>query len=236
MGKTTRRIKQVKVSVFHHDCGISEPSERNSEVSIEQASPISTLKKTRKGGIYELLWRVRAPDREALERYLKGFKSHKTTAEMDVLEKHNSDALLLWRTRPMTSTYNTILDRHIIHSSSVVAQGGYEVHNVLSTNPNDLKKMLEELSEIGEVKVLRIGDFALGTSDQKFKITKKQQDALGTALAHGYYQWPRKVTIEELALASNVSRRSFHDRLRRAEANVFPLLVKDLLKKQEQRP
>jgi predicted DNA binding protein len=232
MGRTTRRIKQVRVSVYHHDCGISEPSEKNSEVAIEQASPISTLKKTRRGGIYEVLWRVRAPDGEALERYLKGFKAHKTTAQVEILEKNSSDALLLWRTHPMTSTYDTILKKHIIHSSSVLAQGGYEIHNVLSTNPNDLKRMLEELSCLGEVKVLRIGDFSLAT-DQKPRLTKKQQEALGTALAQGYYRWPRRVTLEELALATNVSRRSFHDRLRRAEANVFPLLVKDFLKEQK---
>ncbi len=233
MGRSTRRIKQVQVSVFHHDCGLSEPSERNPEIIIEQASPISTLKEKRGKGVYQVIWRVRAPDRGALDRYLKSFKVHKTTAEMDVLEKSDSDALLLWRTNTMTSTYDTILKKHIIHSRPVAAQGGYEIHNVLSTNPDDLKKMLEELSCIGEVKVLRIGDFSLGT-DKKLRITKKQQDALGTALAQGYYQWPRKVTLEELAMASNLSRRSFHDRLRRAEANVFPLLIKDLLKKQGQ--
>lgn len=230
MGRTTRRIKQVRVSVYHHDCGGSESTERNPEVSVSQVSQISALKENGDKGIYQVIWRVKAPDNEALDRYLKTFRGHKTTGHLDVLERHGSDALVLWRTRMMKSTYEVAMKGHALYASPVSTQAGYEIHNILSTNPDDLKKILEELSCLGEVKVLKIGDFSLAT-DRKVRLSKKQQEALGIALAQGYYRWPRKVTLEELALASNVSRRSFHDRLRRAEANVFPLLVKNFLKK-----
>jgi len=46
-----------------------------------------------------------------------------------------------------------------------------------------------------------------------------------------YYSWPRGATLEKLARAAKVSRRSIQERLRRAESKLLPFVLKDYLKK-----
>jgi predicted DNA binding protein len=87
--------------------------------------------------------------------------------------------------------------------------------------------MLSELSEIGQLKLLRIGDYE--KSESELNLTKKQEEALGLAFTQGYYNWPKKVTLEELAIMSNISRRSLQERLRRAEAKLFPPFLEKTL-------
>ena len=86
-----------------------------------------------------------------------------------------------------------------------------------------------ELSAIGDVKVLRVGDFRPASAAPK--MTKKQEGALEAALINNYYRWPRGATLESLAKTAKVSRRSMQERLRRAEAKLVPFAIRELLKK-----
>jgi predicted DNA binding protein len=92
--------------------------------------------------------------------------------------------------------------------------------------------MLRELSCIGDIKVMKIGEFKPNElKGNALKITKKQSDALKVALINNYYSWPRGATLEELASVAKISRRSMQERLRRAEAKLFPHALAEFLKK-----
>jgi hypothetical protein len=60
------------------------------------------------------------------------------------------------------------------------------------------------------------------------ELTPKQQQALQIAFDHGYYQWPRKTNLNDLALASGCNRRTLQENLRRAESKVFNHLSKNM--------
>jgi|TARA_Y100000310_G_scaffold344923_1_gene460542 predicted DNA binding protein len=62
------------------------------------------------------------------------------------------------------------------------------------------------------------------------RITQKQFEALHTALTHKYYSWPRKVTLEQLAQKASTTRRAFQENLRKAEAKIFPHIVKKFMR------
>jgi hypothetical protein len=54
------------------------------------------------------------------------------------------------------------------------------------------------------------------------KITKKQKGALETALKHGYYEYPRKTDLIELAKLLGVSYSTYQAHLRKAERSIIP--------------
>ena len=65
---------------------------------------------------------------------------------------------------------------------------------------------------------------------KEIRITQKQFDALHTALRNQYYSWPRKITLEQLATKANTTRRAFQENLRKAEAKLFPHIVRKFMR------
>jgi len=222
------RVKRLKVSVYHQECEGSKESEKQPELKFEQMSPVNLLRKKDSTVEYEILWNVTAPDKGELERYLDSIKKDHRLA-CTVLRKGETDALVLWRTKARSSSYDKVVQSNILYSNPITVQRGYEIHDVIATDPDRMKKMLEELSEIGELKILKVGDYK--AEDSPVKLTAKQKEALNIALSQNYYSWPRKVNLAELALSSNISMRAFQERLRRAEAKMLPVLLEKELRK-----
>ena len=156
-------------------------------------------------------------------------KNDKATKKLHILEKDRNHALVLLRFKGAHSTYDAVLKNCVTMTSPVVAQSGYEVYNLVSEDPKNIEKMLRELSCIGDIRVMRIGDFSAKAAIPK--ITRKQEDALKVALINNYYSWPRGSTLEKMAKVAKVSRRSMQERLRRAESKLIPFALKDYLKK-----
>ncbi|MFH1470484.1 MAG: helix-turn-helix domain-containing protein [Candidatus Micrarchaeota archaeon] len=219
-------LKHIKVSVHHQDCPTCLASEKFPEIKLEQASEPSILQGKGKQKNYQLLFNAVAPDRKSLEDYLSSVKNSKRVREVDVLKRSEKEALFLIKVKA-TSSYDTVLKSNVICTSPVMTEGGYENYDVLLTDPDAMKKLLNELSDIGQMKILRIGDYQ--KADEHVRLTTKQKEALTLALAQGYYRWPKKVGLEDLAAMQNISRRSFQERLRRAESNVFPYFLEKYL-------
>lgn len=231
MGQKTKKIKSATIGVFHHDCQTSDSSEKFPGITLEQISPVVYLSKKPSGLDYSLMWNVEANAPSELEEYLKFVKNDKKTIKLHVLEKEQNHALILLRFHGAHSTYEAVLSNRVTQTSPVMAKAGYEAYNLVAEDPKNIEKMLRELSCIGDIKVLRVGDFDPKRDLLAPSITHKQADALKVALINNYYSWPRGATLEELAGASKISRRSMQERLRRAEAKLLPFVLKDYLKK-----
>ena len=60
------------------------------------------------------------------------------------------------------------------------------------------------------------------------KITKKQKRALEIAINNGYYDYPKKITLPELAKIMKVSYSTYQQHLKRAEGQILPVVYKEL--------
>jgi predicted DNA binding protein len=222
-------IKAATIGVFHHDCQTSLSTEKFPGVTLEQLSPVVYLSKKPKKIDYSLIWNISTHSKSELDEYLGFVKKDKATIRLHVLERGQSHALILLRFKGAHSTYDAVLSNKVTPTSPTVAQAGYEVYNLVAEDPKNIEKMLRELSCIGDIKVMRLGDFSGRLADPK--MTKKQADALKVALINNYYTWPRGATLESLANVAKISRRSMQERLRRAESKFIPFALKDYLKK-----
>jgi predicted DNA binding protein len=57
-------------------------------------------------------------------------------------------------------------------------------------------------------------------------LSKQQKIALELAYEQGYYSYPRKVTLRQLAKKSKVGLSTFQEHLRKAELRILPAIIK----------
>ncbi|MDD5337749.1 MAG: helix-turn-helix domain-containing protein, partial [Candidatus ainarchaeum sp.] len=216
------KVKLAAVGVYHHDCQTSLSSEKFPGITLEQLSPVVYFSKKPEKVDYSLLWRVSANSPSELDQYLSYVKNDAKTKSLRLLEKGKTNAHILLRFKGATSTYDKVMSSGVTYASNIHAKAGYEVHTVVSSDISSLGKMLKELSAIGDVKIIKAGNYKTGALSQLPNFTNKQIDALQLALMSDYYKWPRGATLEKLAKAAHLSRRSMQERLRRAESKLLP--------------
>lgn len=225
-------FKQVELGLYHLGCFCSRSTEKYPEIKLTQISPAAILKSEKDTVTYNILWDVLAPSRTHLSEYLEGIKKFEELHRFEVLTKRNLNATLLTKIKGPNSSQEEIIRQGGLYSSPVKVQNGFEQHSIISTNAKDLKKILLELDQIGEVKQIKIRN--IEQSNAKSLLTPKQFGVLKTALKNNYYSWPRNVTLEEMANELNISRRAFQERLRKAESKLFPSLIKEYFLTKEQ--
>ncbi len=224
---TRKRFKAVKLDISHHDCFGSQLTERFPEVSMKIVSDIHLLKKSGTLIGYQVVVEIIAPNARELESFFKALRTHPTVKEVEVWGNVGSRSFAFLKVKTPSSSYEEVLKKGAMHFGNVKMEKGFDVHSIITTDFSNLKSLLNGLEEIGEVKVTKIG--TINSNFKKELLTEKQVDALRKAISFEYYSWPRKVTLEFLAIKSDLSRRAYQEHLRRAESKLFPMFLKDYL-------
>lgn len=62
-------------------------------------------------------------------------------------------------------------------------------------------------------------------------LTKMQKNAIETAYKNGYYNYPRKISIQKLARIAGIGKSTFQEHLRKAELKLLPIIIEEQIKK-----
>src|SRR5690349_14558017 len=126
-------------------------------------------------------------------------------------------------------TLPTIEKRNCLNLQPMVYSSGWEWYHVTAFSDRDVKSLFRDLEKQCTVEVTsRIAipedsahtNLLVSTRSLFGDMTRKQVDALLTALDHGYYNLPRSATAEEIAERLRIPRTSFTDHLRKAQNKV----------------
>ncbi|MFA6461354.1 MAG: helix-turn-helix domain-containing protein [Candidatus Woesearchaeota archaeon] len=129
------------------------------------------------------------------------------------------------KTLPVAYYFNkeTFLTTPVIHHKNK------EIWNVASWEKNELMDFIKKVQSLGKVKVLKIcRTFIQDFFVQKAlpKLTEKQRSALELAIKEGYYAIPKKIETDKLAKLMKLSRATYQEHLRKAEAKLLPFVLK----------
>lgn len=110
----------------------------------------------------------------------------------------------------------------------LIDQYGNNFYTFGSWKRTELNKFLSFIakkysSEIIEIKEKKISNFSL--IGIRPELTKKQKAAIELAIKNGYYDYPRKTSVEKLAKLSKISFSAFHAHLRKAEQKLLPIYL-----------
>lgn len=107
---------------------------------------------------------------------------------------------------------------------------GYEYWEVASWERKDLERFIAALEK--HMDVCNIQRFENSALDDIYvpnvmpSLSKHQKEALELAYGHGYYSYPRKVTLRQLAKKAKLSLATFQEHLRKAELRILPTIIK----------
>ncbi len=174
---------------------------------------------------------VEALDRkkETLDEFVKLMKKSDQIIEFSITHK---TPLRYWNKVKHSLDYPSIHDS-ILESGSmtilpITIENGIQYHNILSPSADSFRKLLAYLQErFTDVNIRALSSKPTETL-QDF-LTDKQYETLMLAHRKGYYEIPRKCTLEEIGEELGVKRVACQERMRRAERKIIDYYVKDSL-------
>ena len=60
------------------------------------------------------------------------------------------------------------------------------------------------------------------------ELTNNQKKAMQLAINHGYYDYPKKITLPDLAKKMKIAYSTFQAHLKKAEGKIFPFVLTEL--------
>lgn len=180
-------------------------------------------------------------DKQTRTRFLTGqfarrYGTFETLSENDdYASVEISTAILQYYVKhdPIQLTLRMLGPETIFHP--VVVEGGHILISVLSPNPaglaafNEFTKHMRQVVPADDFKLLHVGPYQpeVRLRSRGKSLTPRQLEVLKMAIAMGYYNDPRAVTLDELATAFGVSKAAVHKRLQTAENSLIRGHVQD---------
>jgi len=223
------KFRKATIGVRHKGCWGSLCTLRFPDIVMKEKGPIN-VEKIHGGVRLSATWDVCFKNKREFRTFLKHLRTYKMIKEMKIISQGENNALLktIWLSRK--SSYDVVLKNNCLYTSPVIQRDGYEVYDVITENPKELIKLMENLEDIGEARLFSVGRL---TKQSPFKLTEKQSNAIQLALGHKFYDWPRKVSLDEISAMIGMKRRTFQENLRKAEAKLFPHLIKHFFERVE---
>lgn len=222
------KLRKARIGVRHKDCWGSLCTLEYPDIVMEEKGPIN-VEKCKEGVRLCATWDVSFKDKKEFNRFLKSLDKYKMLKVVKVVSLYEDHALLKTEWVNKSSSYATVLQNNCLYTSLVTQRDGFEVYDIITEDPKKVVRLIEQLDEIGKVKVFEIG--RLISENHLLNLTEKQSKALQIAVSHNFYDWPRKVSLDEVAAMVGMKRRTFQENLRKAEAKVIPHIVNDLFEK-----
>ena len=224
-------MKLLKIGVAHHDCWGSFSTEAYPTISMTEMGAVKIVRENHKGVLVDSFFRITADKAEELTEYLAYIAQLPSIKQQKIYLRKPYEAYVYIQFLSPTSSYNEVLKQHALSIGPIVQEHGLEIHTVATEDPQHTVRLLNALDHIGEVKVFRIGEF--NEESLSASLTERQQQALLHAHTQGYYQWPRKTGLQELAAKLGMKRRTFQEHLRLAEVKLIPAAIEKLLKERK---
>jgi len=127
------------------------------------------------------------------------------------------------------------LDIHnMLHLMPVIYEGGWEYYRAIAFRHSDFKRFVGAAERLPcELEVMRKstlngnlgGSVMVPVSDLFANLTSKQIEALLTSYFKGYFKFPRKANVMNIAKAKRVPRTTFQEHLTKAENKLIGGLV-----------
>jgi predicted DNA binding protein len=167
-------------------------------------------------------------DQERIDKYIKDIKKDKRVTNF---EREGSTIFLVEVRRdkiPATYHHNKIIFTKPVFTD----KEGYEHWEIASWKKSILTEFIIHMEkqkisvEIKKIKQTKLDDIYFAHLQPK--LTPSQKKAIELAFENGYYEWPKRTDLGNLAKKMKVSIPTFREHLKRAEAKIMPNIIKSI--------
>lgn len=133
-----------------------------------------------------------------IDLIIKEIKNHKSVIDISILEKDDNRVRFNVKTKDPFLLY-AIINCGVLVNFPVRVKEGYAYWRLVSKRES-IDKLLTLFDQKGiEYSLLRIGNSPYSVDDDKNKLTLDESTLLNKAIASGFFEIPRKISLEELA-------------------------------------
>lgn len=169
--------------------------------------------------------------------FIFGEKSNKQELIKDIKKQSEliefeqvGDFIIITTKQPLFS--EPVYNPKIIRPNPVVIyKDGHHIWDLASFNRKELEKVIEFSTKYLDAKILIFREEKItNISFTKIlpELTNNQKNAMQLAINSGYYDYPKKITLPELAKKMKISYSTFQAHLKKAEGKIFPTISRDL--------
>ena len=111
-----------------------------------------------------------------------------------------------------------------------ISKEGYHIWELAAWEKKDLKPVIDFAKKYHKAKILKLKQEKLTNisfTNILLEVSKQQKKALELAISKGYYEYPKKSNLHKLAKMMKLSYSTFQEHLKRAEAKLMPILIRN---------
>ena len=185
-------------------------------------SPLNSY--LQKGVRYYNSYLIIQGEQRQVKRFIESVKNDKRVINV---ESHGNQIFVLSKEKENIAPF---LDKKIFFLKPILFEDGCEYWHLASWEKSPLIKFYEKTNKHAEVKILRLGQESPSMFVQHAlpHLSQKQLESIRTAIAYGYYSYPRKESVQSLSKKINLKRTTFQEHLRKAESKIIQLLLYSL--------
>jgi predicted DNA binding protein len=125
------------------------------------------------------------------------------------------------------TTADMLFQSGCLFQPPAIVKGRYELQTMLAPTPNNIQRLFRLLKQKGRdyktmaIREVEPGPRMLFTVEESGILTPKQLEAIRIAFRRGFYNYPRKIRISDLAMEAGSARSTFQEHLRLAEIRLI---------------
>ncbi len=219
---------QMKLKVKHNDCPVVTRLEKFHFNVLSY--PSTWYKHGREKRVTHICFMQGSP--EAKTAFLKDFEKDKDLVRLEV----EGDVFTYeYRLRRGGQHVQLYYNAKMVFVEPVLnSPDGHEYWHVASWDREVLSKFYRDLLDnMDYVEILSLKESKLKNvyfPNIMPSLSKEQEKAATLAYEHGYYHYPRRIALRQLAKIAGVSLSTFQENLRRAEIVLLPHLIEQRIK------
>jgi len=164
-----------------------------------------------------------------IKQYLKELKENERVEKLEI----SNVIFTLTKEKINQKDYQAIYNPKILYiTPGYNHPDGFEIWEVASWDRMILQNLIEAFETSKNIIYFEILRFEEKNLDDVYilklfpELPKKQKQAIELAYSSGYYVYPTKTNLDKLAKILGVSKQTFQENLRKAEARLMPLILR----------
>ncbi len=164
-------------------------------------------------------------EEKEIDRFLVKMRKDPQVLQLDQV---NNQIITLTRVARSHKHVSSNFSHELFLVEPILHEKGYEYWHLASWNREKLVSFYDQTREIGSIEILKLQEektYDIFYPRLMPQLTLQQKKAFNLAMENGYYDYPQKIHLEELAALMNVSRMTYREHLRRAQSKLLPFFA-----------
>ena len=201
------KLEQLKLSGFFYPLGVYKKGEYIFTSSIQKVSGKEIV----------------------IKEYYNYLKRHKKVVKV---EQYKNLIFTLAKHKQGKVTYEKVYDPTLIYPTpAFLDKDGFELWEIACWDRKPLEELIKAVPKVKTTTYFEVISFIKRTLHDIYllkllpKLSPKQREAIEFAYKRGYYEYPKKIGLDQLSKLMGIGKSTFQEHLKKAEGKLIPYLV-----------